>query len=169
MTKVTTKEGYKKGYEAALANKPRKSPHRDGTASEALWLEGYDAYVNGGAAPQEPRKRRTKTEMEEVRSKPFDPADFNKSSGPISPALIMESTRARTRRSTEPRKPSLIDNIFAAKKKLETETDSELRELIHMELADLEWAALIEDGPKPSTIWGEYKSERGLNFDKTAA
>jgi len=157
--KLTTKPGYKNGYEAAQGNQHRKSPHRSGTASEELWLAGYDAYVSGGNPPEEPRKRRSKTEMKEDRLAPPEstlPASLN----------VPEPPR---RRLTEPREDGIVEKVFKAKAKIKTETDPEILELLHMEVADLEWTITVADGPKPSTIWEEYKADHNLNFDKTAA
>lgn len=169
MAKNTTKTGYKNGYEAAQAGKPSKSPHRAGTASEELWLEGFHAYMNGGMPPEEPRKRRTKVEMEEARSKPFEPTDWNTPSQPLPSHMIIKSKQDINRIPATPRGPGLLEKIFAAKDKLKVETDPELLELLHMEVADLEWVICAEDGPKPSTIWEQYKDDHGLNFDRTAA
>lgn len=160
--KLTTKAGYKNGYEAASANQPCKSPHRVGTASEELWLAGYDAYVNGGKAPETPRKRRTKTEMADGVNNPPPVKRMPES-------MRMYNPEPNPSRRTKPRKDGWLDKYFKAKDQMKTETDSEILELLHMEVADLEWTMFIEDGPKPSTIWDAYKNERGLNFDRTAA
>lgn len=166
--KYTTKPGYKKGYEAAQANQPRRSPHRPGTDSEAIWLKGYDAYLNGGEAPQEPRKRRTKAEMDEARKNP-QPTDFNRPRQPLSPALRIRG-RDDHLRPMKPRGPGLLEKMFELREKIKKETDPELLEILHMEFADVEWTVCVLEGEtKPSERWEEYKREHGLNFDRTAA
>lgn len=158
--KLTTKAGYKNGYEAAAGNQPRNSPHRVGNAAEELWLAGFDAYMSGGASPEEPRKRRTKKEMKEKREAP-----------PVS--CLPPSMRIRKKpswyKSLGPRGDSLLDLLFKARKKIETETDPELLELLHMEVADLVWTITVADGQKPSDDWEKHKADHNLNFDKTAA
>lgn len=156
---LTTKPGYKNGYEAAQSMQPRTSPHRDGTASEDIWFAGFDAYMDGGKPPEEPRKKRTKAEMEEARTAP------PKSSLPTS--MIRPSPVHMY--NPNPRPDGWLEKLFKAQEAIKTETDSEILELLHMEIADLEWTIYIEDGEKPSKRWEEYKSERGLNFDKNAA
>lgn len=154
---LTTKPQYKTGYEAGQANQPRKSPHREGTAITDIWFAGYDAYMDGGKSPEEPRKKRTKAEMKEALT---------------APPSKTTSTAWRTPVSTynpTPREDGILENMFTAKKALEAETDVELREILHMELADLEWLVYIEKGEKPSNRWEEYKTERGLNFDRKVA
>lgn len=153
----TTKPQYKTGYEAAQGNQPRNAPHREGTALEIIWFAGYDAYLDGKSPPEEPRKKRTKAEMKEALTAP-----------PSKPP----STAWRTPVSTynpDPRPDGILEHMFNAKKALEDETDVELREILHMELADWEWLVYVEDGEKPSKRWEEYKTERGLNFDRKVA
>lgn len=156
---LTTKPQYKTGYEAAQANQPRRSPHRDGTAITDIWFAGFDAYMDGGNAPEEPRKKRTKAEMEEARTNP--------PKTPIATSLVMRP--AVSTYNPKPREDGILEHLLAAKAALAAETDVELREILHMELADLEWLVYIEEGPKPSTIWEAYKAERGLNFDRKVA
>ena len=156
---LTTKPQYKTGYEAAQANQPRKSPHREGTAITDIWFTGYDAYMDGKSPPQEPRKKRTKVEMEEARTAP------PKSTLPES---MKRSTYVPTY-NANPRADGILENMIKAKAALAAETDVELREILHMELADLEWLVYIEKGDKPSKRWEEYKTERGLNFDRKVA
>lgn len=170
--KILTKPQYKNGYDAAQANKPRKAPHRPGTDSETIWLAGYDACQQGGPPPQEPRKRRTKDEMEEARKNPPVVSDFNTPSKPLSPALQMGNQSfgyGSPYRPIHPRNPCLLEKIFAAQDKLLVETDLELRELLTMEIADMEWVICNESGPKPSDRWEDYKREHKLNFDRKAA
>ncbi len=156
---LTTKPHYKNGYEAAKENQPRRSPHREGSALTDIWFAGYDAYLDGGKAPEEPRKKRTKAEMEEARIAP-----------PVStvPTSMAMRPPAQTY-NFKPRKDGILEHMINAKAALEAETDVELREILHMELADWEWLVYIEDGDKPSTRWDEYKAERGLNFDREVA
>lgn len=158
-SKNATTPYYRNGYDAAKENKPRRSPHRDGTALEAKWLEGYNAFVSGGTPPQTPRKKRTKAEMAEVRNPNVSklPEFLQRKFEPVSIAPI------------KPRGPLLLDKIMATKNKIATETDSELLEILHMELADFEWAITAGQGIKPSLAWEEYKKEHGLDFDRTAA
>lgn len=169
MATNTTKAGYKKGYEAAQSNKPSRSPHRAGTASEAIWLEGFHAYINGETPPEEPRKRRTKSEIEEARSKPFEPTDFNAPSKPLPSHMMIRSERDTYRPPAGPRKPGILETIFELQDKMKVETDPELLELLTMEHADLEWLICIEEGPKPSERWEEFKKEKGLNFEREVA
>ena len=168
--KILTKPQYKNGYEAAQANNPRKAPHRPGTDSESIWFAGYDAYISGGSRPQEPRKRRTKVEMEEVRNNPPTVSDFNTPNKPLPPSLQIKDFNGRVTGPIVPRtKPSMLEKIFAIKDKIKIVTDLELREVLHMELADMEWAICLDEGPKPSLRWEEYKREHNLNFDRKAA
>jgi len=161
-SKNTTTPYYRNGYEAAKENKPRRSPHRDGTALEAKWLEGYNAFVSGGTPPETPRKKRTKAEMTEART--------IKASGVSTlPEFLQRKFESVTIAPTKPRGPLLLDKITATKNKIETETDSELLEILHMELADFEWAITAGQGIKPSLAWEEYKKEHGLDFDRNAA
>jgi len=156
---LTTKTQYKNGYEAAQNNQPRRSPHRDGTASEDIWFAGYDAYMDGDTPPQEPRKKRTKAEMEAARTAPPK-------------STLPESMRRRSIVPTynaKPRADGWLEKLFKAQADIKTETDSELLELLHMEIADLNWIIDIQDGPKPSTVWEEYKRENNLNFDLKVA
>lgn len=156
--KLTTKTGYKNGYEAAQANQPRQSPHRDGTASEELWFAGFDAFTSGGRPPEEPRKRRSKVEVSDAKFAP--------------PSQIPTSLVMRKPVSSyvpNPRGDGIMEHMIAAKATLAAETDVELREILHMDLADLEWLIFVEKGDKPSTRWEEYKTERGLNFDRKVA
>lgn len=67
------------------------------------------------------------------------------------------------------KEPLLLDKIFALKDQIKEETDSEMLELMHMELADLEWLISAGLGEKPSDVWDEYKTEHGLSFNKVAA
>ena len=156
---LTTKPQYKTGYEAAQNNQPRKSPHRDGTAITDIWFAGFDAYMSGDTPPQEPRKKRTKVEMEEARTNP--------PKTPIATSLVMRKPVSTY--NPTPRADGMLEHLLNAKAALAAETDVELREILHMELADWEWLVYIEEGPKPSTIWEEYKTERGLNFDRKVA
>lgn len=168
--KLTTKPEYKQGYEAAQANQPRKSPYRPTTAREEIWLEGYNAFQSGGYAPEEPRKRRTKMEMAEAKKNPFVPSDFNTPNKPLPPALRVKSEHTTTYRAPlKPREAGILEKMLNAKTKLKAETDPELRELLYMEFADLEWTVCVLDGPKPSTRWEEYKRENNLRFDRAAA
>lgn len=169
MAKNTTKPQYKNGYEAAQANKPSRSPHRDGTASDAIWLEGFHAYMDGNTPPEEPRKRRSKSEIEEARNKPFEPTGFNAPSAPLPSHMMIRSNQDKQRAPTEPRKPGIMDKIFELRDKMKIETDPELLELLTMEHADLEWLICIDDGAKPSERWEEFKKEKGLNFDREVA
>lgn len=159
--KLTTKPIYKNGYEAAQANNARQAPHRPGTTSEEIWLAGYNAYQSGGAMPEEPRKKRTKVEME---------ADKNKPKESVLPAFMRANT---TRQSwtgpRKPRDPLTLDKIFALKDKIKGETDVELLEVMHMELADLEWLLCAAQGDKPSDVWEAYKKDHGLDFERAAA
>lgn len=154
--KLTTKPHYKSGYDAAKANQPRTSPHRDGSALELVWHAGWDAYMDGGKPPEEPRKKRTKAEMDEARSAPFK-------------SMLPEQTEPVYVRPSKPRTPGLTDKLFELQDRAETETDPELLELITMEHADLEWLICIDEGPKPSERWEDYKRDEGLNFDRQVA
>jgi hypothetical protein len=158
-SKNTTTPYYRNGYEAAKENKPRRSPHRNGTALEAKWLEGYNAFISGSTPPQTPRKKRTKAEMVEARNPKISklPEFLRRKFDPVS---IMP---------TKPRGLLLLDKIMATKNKIVAETDSELLEILHMELADFEWAITAGQGNKPSAFWEEYKKEHGLDFDRSAA
>ena len=141
--KLTTKAGYKNGYEAAENNQPCKSPHRVGTASEELWLAGFNAFMAGGKSPEEPRKRRTKGEIKTDLLAP------PKSSLPASLRIRKSSQHYGT---LVPRGDGILEKLFKAKKKIETETDPEILEILHMEAADLNWRVCVEAGPLPSTI-----------------
>jgi len=167
MTKNTTSKFYHNGYNAAQDNQPRRSPHRDGTNSETIWLEGYNAYINGDTPPEQPRKKRTKKEMEEAQA--VKTSNINTPNRELPRALNMFHTESLRADHAKNREPSLIDNIIAAKEKIKTETNAELRETLHMELADLEWYAFADDGKKPSTVWEEYKAKNGLDFDRKVA
>ena len=159
-SKLTTKPIYKNGYEAAQENKPRNAPHRAGTTSEEIWLAGYNAYQSGGAMPEEPRKKRTKAEMEEDRNKPKES---------VLPAFMRAPTRSVHVGVKKERAPLTLDKIFALKDKIKDETDVELLEVMHMELADLEWLLTASHDEKPSKVWEAYKKEHGLDFERTAA
>ncbi len=159
-SKLTTKPIYKNGYEAAQENKPRTAPHRAGTTSEEIWLAGYNAYQSGGAMPEEPRKKRTKAEMA---------ADRNKPKESVLPAYLKPPPRSVHVGLKKEREPLALDKIFALKDKIKDETDRELLEIMHMELADLEWLITAAQGDKPSTVWEAYKKEHGLDFERTAA
>jgi len=169
MAKNTTKPQYKNGYEAAQANKPSRSPHRDGTASEAIWLEGFHAYVNGGSPPEEHRKRRTQVEMEEAKNKPFEPTGFNAPSAPLPSHMMIKSNQPSRFVPTTPRKPGMMEIIFELRDKMKVETDPELLEILTMEHADLEWIICVDDGPRPSERWEEFKKEKGMNFEREVA
>lgn len=155
----STKPQYKTGYEAGQNTQPRKSPHREGSALTEIWLTGYDAYLDGGKPPEEPRKKRTKAEMEEDK--------INPPKSTLAPSLMIKQPPSTYK--SKPREDGILEHMFAAKKKLDVETDVELREILHMELADWEWLVYLEGGEKPSTHWDEYKTERGLHFDKEVA
>lgn len=158
--KLTTKPIYKNGYEAAQANNARQAPHRAGTTSEEIWLAGYNAYVSGGAMPETPRKKRSKAEMK---------ADKNKPAESVLPAYMKPKPETPRYTARKPRPPLILDEIFALKDKIKGETDNELLEVMHMELADLEWLLCAAQGDKPSTVWEAYKKEHGLDFERTAA
>lgn len=163
-SKLTTKPIYKNGYEAAQANEPRVAPHRIGTTSEEIWLAGYNAYVSGGAMPEEPRKKRTKAEMEEAKTAP------PKSVLPAYMKPKFERPRYTPSKSTgKPGKLSLRDEIYAVEGKMFGVTDSEVLEIMHMELADLKWLMWAGRGDKPSDVWEAYKKEHGLDFEGAAA
>lgn len=166
--KITTKPEYKQGYEAAQGNQPRRSPYRPDTNRETMWLEGYNAFQNGGSAPEEPRKRRTKAEMAEAKANPMAVQNFNEPSRELSPALMIKRT-TEVSSPNKPREKGILEKLFDLQDQMKTETDPELLEVITMEHADLEWIICMEGGPKPSTRWEEYKKEKGLFFDRTAA
>ncbi len=159
-SKLTTKPIYKNGYEAAQANEPSNPPHRHGTTSEEIWLAGYDAYKSGGAMPEEPRKKRTKAEMEEDRNKPKES---------VLPVFMRAKPRESWTGTKKPRAPLTLDKIFALNDKIKVETDVELLEVMHMERADLKWLLTAAQGDKPSTVWEAYKKDHGLDFERTAA
>ena len=158
--KLTTKPIYKNGYEAAERGEGRTAPHRSGTTSEEIWLAGYNAYQSGGNPPETPRKKRTKAEME---------ADSNKPAESVLPAYMKPKVVPPRYTERQPREPLTLDKIFALKAKIKDETDQELLEIMHMELADLEWLITAAQGDKPSDIWEAYKKEHGLDFERTAA
>jgi len=169
MATNTTKAGYKKGYEAAQANQPSRSPHRDGTASDAIWLEGFHACMNGDTPPEEPRKRRTKEEMTEALNKPFEPTDWNAPRAPLPSHMLIKSRQNTHHKPTGPRKPGMMEIIFELRDKMKVETDPELLEILTMEHADLEWIICVDDGPRPSERWEEFKKEKGMNFEREVA
>lgn len=156
--KLTTKPPYKNGYEAAQNNSHRRSPHRDGTTLEGVWLAGYDAYIAGGPMPETPRKKRTKAEMHEAR--------INPPVRTVDPVMLIN--RNQNQPIYGPRAPRLLEKIFAVKNKIKVETDPETLELLHMELADYEWTITGAQGSEPTTVWDAFKIEHGLDFERTA-
>jgi hypothetical protein len=169
MTNNTTKPGYKIGWEAAEAGQPSRSPHRPGTGSEAIWLDGFHAFVNGETPPQEPRKKRTKIEMAEARANPASAyMGINDDPRPLSPALLIKALSTRDSRPIEVRGPGLFEDMIAAKMAVRNEHDPEMRELLYMDYADLDWLVSACPGDKPSNRWNSYKLENHLMFGRLA-
>lgn len=157
MAKITTTKFYHAGFESAKGDNPRRSPHREGTGSDEKWLAGYNAYISGGADPEEPRKRRSK---EDISMDSSTTSNFNATPRELPHALRIKQTNFDV--ASDPnvkRKPHLMDQLFELKDQIKEETDSEMLELLEMDLADVEWLAGACQGVKPSDDWDSFKSE----------